>query len=118
MRIGIEQEIWNVFDEYGSTHPGTAYIVIGMNDGGYVPWPKGQIYKNYDPRKRPWYATGMANPGKTISTEPYLWQSELLVGVVGTVENFKKEIIGVIEIDFSLKSLTEIIDKVKIGNTG
>lgn len=38
-----------------TTHPSYAYLSYGVNDGGYVGWPAGQKFVNYDPRTRPWY---------------------------------------------------------------
>ncbi|NOP56061.1 cache domain-containing protein, partial [Klebsiella pneumoniae] len=51
-----------------TTHPSYAYLSYGVNDGGYVGWPAGQKFVNYDPRTRPWYQLAMANPGKTLRT--------------------------------------------------
>ncbi|WP_413788491.1 PDC sensor domain-containing protein [Acetonema longum] len=57
---------------YGKTHPGTLYIAIGTELGGYVLWPESSNSANFDPRKRPWYKAAL-NGGDEISrTEPYV----------------------------------------------
>ncbi|MCP5854309.1 hypothetical protein NL323_30685, partial [Klebsiella pneumoniae] len=66
---------------------------------------------NYDPRTRPWYQAAMANPGKTLRTAPYYWAGDdaVLVSTVRTVANQLGSPGGVVNIDVSLKGLTEIV---------
>ncbi|WP_028581712.1 hypothetical protein [Desulfogranum japonicum] len=33
---GIEQKIYEAFDNYAQTHPGTLYVYMGTEDGGYI----------------------------------------------------------------------------------
>ncbi|MCP4673912.1 MAG: methyl-accepting chemotaxis protein, partial [Desulfobacula sp.] len=56
---GIEQEIFEEFDNYAKTHPGTLYVYMGTEDGGYIQWPETASGKDYDPRIRPWYTAAM-----------------------------------------------------------
>lgn len=63
--------ILDFFTHLAKSHPGYAYLSYGVSDGGYVTWPAGQKFSNYDPRQRPWYQAAMANPGKTVRTEAY-----------------------------------------------
>ena len=56
-----------------NAHPGYAYLSYGVADGGYVGWPAGQKFVNYDPRTRPWYQLAMANPPQMDSSSGWAW---------------------------------------------
>lgn len=40
---GVEQEIYEVFDQYAASHPETKYIYLATKDGGYINWPETYI---------------------------------------------------------------------------
>ena len=103
-----------------NAHPSYAYLSYGVNDGGYTGWPAGQKFVNYDPRTRPWYQLAMANPGKTVRTGAYYWAADdaVLVSTVRAVANQLGNPGGVVNIDVSLKGLTEIVKQIKLGESG
>ena len=103
-----------------NSHPAYAYLSYGVNDGGYTGWPAGQKFVNYDPRTRPWYQLAMANPGKTVRTGAYYWAADdaVLVSTVRAVANQLGNPGGVVNIDVSLKGLTEIVKQIKLGESG
>lgn len=113
-----DQRLLEVFDRLGRSHPSYAYISYGLADGGHVTWPAGQVLSEYDPRVRPWYQLATANPGKVLRTAPYSWADDVLVSTVRTVSNALGSVGGVINIDVSLKGLTEIIKQIKLGESG
>jgi len=112
------KRLLEVFDRLGRSHTSYGFISYGVADGGYVSWPAGQTLSRYDPRVRPWYQLAMANPGKTVRTAPYAWEDDALVSTVRTVSNNLGVAGGVINIDVSLKGLTEIIKQIKLGESG
>ncbi len=114
-----EQNAFSLFDHFGATHPGLAYIYMGNEQGGYIQWPEGEVTANYDPRVRPWYETGKAAGGKTVRTNAYYWAADDMV-IVSTVKAIKQagEFIGVQGMDVSLQGLTDIIANIKLGETG
>lgn len=117
---GIEQSIYEEFSNYAQTHPGTLYVYVATRDGGYVQWPETVNKKSFDPRKRPWYDTGMAGNGKIVRTDPYV---SLLTGAIinsnlRTFKNKAGQIYGVVGIDVSSDKLADIMGGVKIGRTG
>ena len=81
-----DTQVLDLFTRLGQTHPGYAYLSYGMLDGGYVTWPAGQKFSNYDPRQRPWYQLAMANPGKTVRTGAYYWAADDTV-LISTVSS-------------------------------
>ena len=38
-----EQAAYTLFDHFGDTHPGLAYIYMGNEQGGYIQWPEGEV---------------------------------------------------------------------------
>ncbi|MCP4114247.1 MAG: methyl-accepting chemotaxis protein [Desulfobacteraceae bacterium] len=118
---GIEQKIYEEFETYANTHPGTLYIYMGTEDGGYVQWPEGKNSNNYDPRKRPWYIQSMANKsGGIIRTAPYVdtLNGSIIVSNARTFKDNKGKVYGAMAIDVSSAKLAEIMKGVKIGKTG
>lgn len=114
-----EQAAYTLFDHFGDTHPGLAYIYMGNEQGGYIQWPEGEVTANYDPRKRPWYEAAKAADGSTVRTNAYYWAADDMV-IVSTVKAIKQnsQLIGVQGMDVSLQGLTDIIANIKLGETG
>jgi len=116
----IDKQLFTLFAGLASTHPAYSYVSYGLSSGGYAFWPGDAKMSNYDPRSRPWYKTAMANPGKTLRTEAYYWAGDdaVLVSTVRAVANQLGAQGGVVNIDVSLKQLTEIVKQIKLGETG
>ncbi|MCG7536076.1 methyl-accepting chemotaxis protein [Pseudoalteromonas sp. OOF1S-7] len=114
-----EQAVYDLFERFGDTHPGIAYIYFGNTEGGYIQWPQGEVSANYDPRPRPWYRSGQAANGRTTMTDAYYWAPDDMA-IVSTVRSVKSDgrEIGVTGMDVSLQGLTKIIREVKLGETG
>lgn len=115
-----EQQLHKLFDNLGKSHPDYTYISYAASDGGIFAWPPGQKLVSYDPRVRPWYQLAMANPGKTIRTHAYpgAADGQVLISTVRTLENRLDKTGGVVNIDVTLNGLTEIISKIKLGDSG
>nr|WP_323113760.1 methyl-accepting chemotaxis protein [Pseudomonas guariconensis] len=115
-----DKQVLTFLTRLAETHPAYAYVSYGVGDGGYVGWPAGQKFSNYDPRQRPWYQLAMANPGKTVRTGAYYWAADdaVLVSTVRAVPNRLGTTGGVVNIDVSLNGLTEIVKKIKLGESG
>lgn len=80
---------------------------------------KSQNRTDYDPRKRPYWQSGLKEPAGAWS-EPYLFAYPTSVlGITYTLEQqIKGQFVGFWNIDFSLDRLSQFLDSVKIGNTG
>ena len=117
---GIEQEIYEAFEHYAQTHPGTMYVYMGTEDGAYVQWPETNVHKGYDPRKKAWYKLAMAGGGKVKRTDSY---KDTISGslIVSNVRSFKDKNgrdYGMVGIDVSSAKLSEVMERVHIGKTG
>ena len=114
-----ERAVFNLFEQFGDYHDGISYIYLGTEQSGYLQWPQGEIAANYDPRPRPWYQTGVDANNQTVRANAYYWEPDdtVLVSTVKTIVN-QGEVLGVIGMDVSLKELTHIVKKIKVGESG
>nr|WP_065616173.1 methyl-accepting chemotaxis protein [Pseudomonas moraviensis] len=115
-----DQQLFKLFDGLAKAHPAYTYLSLGTEQGGYLFWPGDAQLANYDPRTRPWYKTAMANPGKTLRTEAYYWAADDVV-LVSTVRSFNNQLgsnAGVVNIDVSLKQLTDLVKQIRLGESG
>ena len=119
-KTGIEKEIYTAFDHYGKTHPGTLYVYMGTESGGYIQWPESTNSANYDPRVRPWYTGGIKGGDKISRTEPYAdsTNGNLIVSNSTPIKTADGKVIGVMAIDASSERVVEILNGIKIGETG
>lgn len=113
-------KLLDIFDGFAKTHPTTAYLSVGLSNGGYASWPDDPKITHYDPRQRPWYKAALAAPGTTVRTDAYYWAPDdvSLIGTVHTVSDAAGSVIGVVGLDVSLKQLTELVRNIKLGNSG
>ncbi len=111
--------VFKLFASFANTHPTTAYLSKGQQDGGFATWP-GPDTANYDPRVRPWYKTAMASPGKTVRSAAYYWAGTdvTLMATTRTVNDSQGKPAGVISLDVSLNDLTDMVKKIKLGQSG
>lgn len=117
---GLENEIYNIYANFAETHPKAQYVYMATIKGSYVQWPEGKIMKNFDPREKLFYKTGMESKGKPVRTKPYFFPADeiFIVSTVTTVTDHAGQIIGVQGLDVSLKSITDLIKNIKIGKSG
>lgn len=117
---GIEAEIYNVYENFAQSHPEFLYLYLGTKYGGYLQWPEGSVPAHYDLRERPVYKDAIQAPGEVRLGEPDYWEEDdsAYINICQTLENNAGEIIGVQGVSVSLNSLTEIIKKIRIGESG
>ena len=114
------ERLLEIFEGFAKTHPSTAYLSLGLSDGGYASWPNDPKIANYDPRQRPWYKAAMAVPGTTVRTDAYYWAPDdvSLIGTVHSVTDAAGQVVGVVGLDVSLKQMTELVKNIKLGDSG
>ncbi|MCE0464100.1 methyl-accepting chemotaxis protein [Pseudomonas sp. 20TX0172] len=114
------KQLLDIFDRFAKSHPTTAYLSVGLADGGYASWPDDPKISNYDPRVRPWYKAAVAAPGTTVRTDAYYWAPDdvSLIGIVHTIADASGKLVGVVGLDVSLKQLTELVKNIKLGESG
>lgn len=60
---GIEQEIYEIFEQYAESHEGTSYVYLGTANGGYIQWPEETTEVGFNPTTEPWYEMSMDADG-------------------------------------------------------
>ena len=109
-----------LFANIAKAHPAYSFVSYGLVNGSYVMTPEDPKMSNYDPRVRPWYKTAMANVGKTVRSDAYYWAGDdsVLVSTIRAIPNQLGNPGGVVNIDVSLKQLTNIVKQIKLGESG
>lgn len=109
----VEQEIFRRFKEFGETHPNYQYVYMGVESGGYVQYPEGNMEGPFDPRQRPWYPIAINNPDKAVLGEPYYFATDniVILGASQALKDASGKVIGVVALDMSLDKITEMVDK-------
>ena len=113
---GVLDSVPSVFEIYYGT-------AVSRFDGGVfvtaTDWEPYLTNPEWDQTKRPWFITGMQNPGRLVITDPYEDSStgEMCVSIVKTVE-LGGRIIGVVGTDVFLDVITEMVTSRKITSDG
>ncbi len=118
-RGGIQQHIYEKFEEFGKTHKGISFTFFGTRHGGFIGYPE-NTRNTYDPRKRNWYQQAVANQDQVIQTAPYINKTTSTLGIslAQAVPGTAGNIAGVVAVTISNDFLEQTIRKVKIGQTG
>lgn len=110
---GVEQKIFQRFKEFGETHPNYQYVYMGVESGGYVQYPEGNMEGPFDPRQRPWYPVALNSPDKAVLGDPYYFATDdiVILGASQALKDASGKVIGVVAMDMSLDKITEMVDK-------
>lgn len=116
----LEEQIIRILNAFRTTHPYVNSVYMGRSNGSFVRSHKRKRPTRYDPRQRPWYKLGLANPGKVMITSPYasVTTSDVNIGVVTALVDRTGSVYGVIGADVTLENLTDYIADYKVGLQG
>lgn len=110
--VSLFKHFLSRFDEYVEVYLGTKW-------GGYATSFDGEMSAGYDPRKRGWYLLASEAQGQPVITKAYMSTvGDVVVCLSRSVYSFTNEFIGNMSIELTLNTLTEMIAKSKIGETG
>lgn len=116
---GVEQEIFEMFDQYGKTHPETFYVYLATKETGYINWPQGPTSGHYDPTIREWYQMAVEANGEIVRTAPYTDRTGALVASnMRAVHAANGNLIGVVGIDVNQSVISDMLSEMRIGETG
>ncbi|WP_147633920.1 methyl-accepting chemotaxis protein [Treponema pectinovorum] len=114
-----EIRIRNLFKLVEKSFPDYIEVYMGTIYGGFTSNFDYEMPAGFDPRKRDWYIMANNNRGKEIMTNAYLSTvGENTIAISRNVVSPQGKYIGNISIDISLKRLTDIISKFRVGRTG
>ncbi|WP_048601913.1 methyl-accepting chemotaxis protein [Rubeoparvulum massiliense] len=117
---GIEQAIYEVFQQYAESHPGTMYVYLGTVNGGYLQWPEDDISAHYVSNEEDWYQTGVKQNGAIARTAPYedTGNDRMITSNVRSFTDKNGKLLGVIGIDVEQSVISEMLSQMEIGETG
>lgn len=107
------------WENYRKFNPDIWYIYMATREGKIYVSPDWNAPEDYDPRARPWYEAALRKRGKITWSDPYLEciSNRTVISAVKTIES-PNYLVGVLGIDTSLHSLSEIIKKIKFEEGG
>lgn len=116
---GREADLFRMFEDLGNNNPNFVYVYMGDVDGGYLEWPGTYEYAEWHPKKEAWYPNALNNLGKIVLGNAYYWEPDDAV-YMSTSRSYKKgnNLGGVVSVDVSIKTLTEMANKTQIGKLG
>ncbi|MCM0754917.1 methyl-accepting chemotaxis protein [Desulfovibrio aminophilus] len=116
----VGREFVKYFASIKDSHPAYVSVFIGAVNGAFVSvledsdLPAG----GYDPRKRPWYVESVSILDRGVLSDAYMSTTgEAVTSIMRTVVR-GGQVRGVFGIDISLKKLTDLIESVRLGETG
>ncbi len=113
-----EAAIFELYTQFGQTHEELLYVYLGTPSGGFIQYPAESL-GGYDPRQRPWYKMGMANPNEAGITDAYQGVTGgPMVSVMHQIKSDLGQPVGVQSLDVSLSTLTEILTSIRLGKSG
>jgi methyl-accepting chemotaxis protein len=115
---GNEELLLKSFQETKQSNKSIHSIYFGTKSGETIQFPNTDLPDDFDPRTRPWYETAVTK-NDMIWTEPYVDAAtdNLMVSVSKPIMN-GSELVGVIGVDMSLDALIDLIEGVKIADSG
>ena len=116
---GREKQIFDYFSGIGN-NPNFGYVYMGDVQGGYVEWPGTADYGDWDPRGRPWFTLGKDANFQLTRLDGYYWEPDdaVYVSVIKAFKDQAGQFAGVVATDVSLKALTDMVQKIRFGETG
>lgn len=113
-----EAEIFEMYGLFSQSHEELLNVYLGSETGGFIQYPIEEI-GGYDPRKRPWYKMAVDNPSKAGITEAYQGVTGgPMVSVMHPITGNNGALVGVQGLDVSLTTLTDLLQSIKLGETG
>lgn len=113
------RDIKGYLDDIKGSSSDILNVFYGTESGKFLISPQAELSKDYNFKTKDWYNLALKNKQTTIATKPYkdAVTGEFVVTVARTVEDNGNSI-GVVGIDISLKAITNIFSKSKVGETG
>lgn len=113
-----EAAIFNLYAQFGDSHPELLNVYLGSENGGFIQYPI-ETLGGYDPRKRPWYKQGKVSGDRAGITEAYQGVTGgPMVSVMYPIKSASGMLVGVQSMDVSLTTLTDLLKSIKLGETG
>lgn len=117
---GVTEKINKILARVDTSHPGYVEVFMGTESGGFVSSIESEMPAGYNPVKRPWYTKAVQSGTKTTLSDAYLSTTgEVTISILSPIKSkTDSKLIGIAGVDVSLKGLTDIVDRIKMGEHG
>ncbi|QCX32752.1 methyl-accepting chemotaxis protein [Caloramator sp. E03] len=115
-----EKWLMLTLNSYIENYKDISSIYMGVNNGKMIIAPKQALPEGYDPRKRSWYIDASSSNSFVI-TDPYedaIQKGIFMVTYAKAIKDSSNNLIGVVGLDIKLSTLSELVQSIKIGNSG
>ena len=114
------QDLLDYFGETKETDPSIANIYTAFDQTGeLIIYPEVDLGDDFNAKEREWYQHAVEANGETVWTEPYTDESTGKTVVTGARAYFTGDkLTGVMGADVMVGTLIDMIDNLKIGETG
>ncbi|GIO26959.1 methyl-accepting chemotaxis protein [Ornithinibacillus bavariensis] len=115
-----EADIFRTFESFVTSHESVIAASLGVEaNGGFTQYPGSDRDEGYDSRERSWYTLALENQDKVNFSDAYTTSSgDLVIFAAKAVKDTSNNVRGVLSVDVDLTNLTEMIKKLKIGDSG
>ncbi|SFD14383.1 methyl-accepting chemotaxis protein [Clostridium uliginosum] len=114
----FEANLYNYFKMFLDSNKEVSSIAFaGMDNGGYMRYPSIDRKNNYDPRERPWYKDALTTDKISYTDANLTTNGDFSLAAIKRVKVDDK-VIGVLNVDVSLKDLADLSQKYKNGDNG
>ncbi|MCK9329635.1 MAG: methyl-accepting chemotaxis protein [Candidatus Cloacimonetes bacterium] len=115
----IEKSIWGQLSLMQETHPDYVEVFLGTKETGFVSTGEYEMQAGYNPVSRIWYTIGRDNQNKINMTEAYLSTTgQVVISLTKAFTDNNNQFAGVVGLDVSLDQLTNLVNSIKLGETG
>ncbi|MBZ5749730.1 methyl-accepting chemotaxis protein [Metabacillus rhizolycopersici] len=116
--INDQEELMKILVESKTFNEAFISAYFAEEAGALTIYPKADLGADFDPRERPWYQEAVENKAITW-TEAYVDSATNQTVITLTKPVYDNNtLIGVMGIDISIQTLTDLINKTKFGKTG
>lgn len=113
-----QEELMKILVESKTFNEAFISAYFAEEAGALTIYPKADLGADFDPRERPWYQEAVENKAITW-TEAYVDTATNQTVITLTKPVYDNNtLIGVMGIDISIQTLTDLINKTKFGKTG
>ncbi len=116
---GKESEMAKLFKLIHDNNPNIGKVYVGTIHGGFVSSVVAKMPVAYDPRVRGWYKLSAAEHESVHMTEPFRSATgQPIISVTRAVKGTDGTFLGAVGFSVNLIAITEMIDNIKLGETG
>jgi len=111
--------MWEQLSDLTDVNKDVLWAYMGTENGNMLMRPDGELPADYDARIRPWYKDAVAAQD-LIWTAPYpdSTTGDLVISVAIPVKDPKGGSAGVVGLDVSMKTMSEKLNQIQIGERG